>query len=176
MRQRLSSRIQLLTDSPIYNVNFRLRPEHHRYDWPASSPPSSTFNSKHLWYFRGYYWRLNMWGLVVLSRVLFLVVALSPAEVSRCCFFFFYLQSYFSPSVSSVCLSKTGTKLELINDVDRNPQGTLLTSLHYVCQSLALSTGHPSLYFSQFLLQFSFSCISWSPCLNRNLSFMQLSF
>lgn len=118
MRQRLSSRIQSLTDSPIYTVNFRLRLEHRRYDWPAPSPPSSTFNSKHLWYFRGHYWRLNMWGLVVLSRLLFPVVALSPAEVSRCCFCFFIslLQSYFSPSVSSVCLSKTGTKPELIND------------------------------------------------------------
>lgn len=123
MRQRLRSRIQSLTDSPIYTVNFRLRPEHRRYDWPAPSPPSSTFNSKHLWYFRGYYWRLNMWGLVVLSRLLFPVVALSPAEVSRCCFFFFLFPYYNFIFLLPlfVCLSKTGTKPELINDRGLEP-------------------------------------------------------
>lgn len=51
-----------------------------------------------------------MWGLVVLSHLLFPVVALSPAEVSRCCFFFVlfpdYNLTFLLPSPVFVCLKQ----------------------------------------------------------------------
>lgn len=112
-----------------------------------------------------------MWGLVVLSRLFFpplvpCVVALSCVYVSFYCFF--PPQPYFYSSISSVCLSKTGTKPELINQCGLElPRQAFYIPPLCLSISLALSAGHPlftflsfcSLLFSRFFLP----CISLSP-------------